>query len=93
MKVVQNELDNSALSLYNLVPAPWLRQLKIVTFAHNLWQADHRGKLERGDDLKLVDVGWTEYTFTNGLSAQPESTVHLKVQENSVLTNKNPAVS
>ncbi|KAJ3548210.1 hypothetical protein NM688_g5325 [Phlebia brevispora] len=89
----RGELDRNALYLYNIAPPSWVSQIRVVSFAYNLWASDHRGKLARGDDLKVLDVSWTEFTLGNTLSARADSTVHFKLQENARFRNKNPAES
>ena len=73
---------------YALAPAPWLKDVRIVSFAFNLWASDLRSLPEREADPRVLDIGWTEFNApTDEDDLKPSSTTHLVVEEDRLLGN------
>ena len=73
---------------YALAPAPWLKDVRIVSFAFNLWASDLRSLPEREADPRVLDVGWTVFqTPTDENDLQAISTTHFVMEENKFLGN------
>ena len=73
---------------YALAPAPWLKGVRIVSFAFNLWGSDMRALPEKEADPRVLDVGWTEFNApTDEDDLKPASTTHLLAEEDRFLGN------
>ncbi|KAI0723881.1 hypothetical protein C8T65DRAFT_798658 [Cerioporus squamosus] len=74
---------------YALGRAPRLPNVRIYSFAFNLWASDMRSLEERLNDPRVLDVGWTEFAApTDSDDLRTVSTTHLALEENRILMNK-----
>ncbi|KAI0373021.1 hypothetical protein BV20DRAFT_1042346 [Pilatotrama ljubarskyi] len=73
---------------YALRLAPWIRDVRIFSFAFNTWAADTRSLDEREADPKVLDVGWTEFNApTDSADLSALSTSHYVAEEQRFLNN------
>ena len=87
IRILRGELED--LSLFALQPVPWIRDIRVISFALNTWVADIRLLEERIRDPKVLDVGWTEFS-------PPQSSTdicvmgarHIMIAENRLLNNR-----
>ncbi|KAI0362507.1 hypothetical protein OH77DRAFT_1388532 [Trametes cingulata] len=73
---------------YALRTAPWIRDVRIFSFAFNTWASDTRSLDEREAEPKVLDVGWTEFNAPNdSADLTAVSTSHYIVEEERYLNN------
>ena len=73
---------------YALNLASWFNELRVYSFAFNLWASDTRALSDREAAPRVLDVGWTEFDPpTDGTDLKAVSTTHLTVNEERMLGN------
>ncbi len=86
-RLCQNTIPNPRD--YALDPGPWFPNVRIYSFAFNLWSSDLRSLEDRLADPRVLDVGWTEFDApTDSDDLRAVSTTHLALEENRILMNK-----
>ncbi|RDX56392.1 hypothetical protein OH76DRAFT_1395511 [Lentinus brumalis] len=86
-RLCQNTIPNPRD--YALNPGPWFPNVRIYSFAFNLWSSDLRSLEDRLADPRVLDVGWTEFDApTDSDDLRAVSTTHLALEENRILMNK-----
>jgi hypothetical protein len=72
-----------------LAPPPWLGSgVRVVSLVFGEWSVDNRRRIERLNDPRLVDAGWTDVMCPSFFEQFTGTTVHLKLK--SLIKISNP---
>lgn len=76
------------------MPLPWLGCVRVLSLVFEEWSVDNRRRINRLEDPRLVDVGWTEAVFPSFFEQLTgSSTVHFDLQPSMINASSRVRVS